>query len=145
MGAIGLSWSAAKSFVVEPPIAWSQSDRADWIAACRWIEANTPPEALFVTPKESDSFKWTAQRAEFVNLKDCPQDAAGVVEWNRRLQLMTQWSKSGVADGQYSADELRELLRQTGAEFVMARAEVPYDPAWKIYSNGTFQVFQLPH
>ncbi len=145
LGAIGLSWSAVKSFVVEPPIAWSQSDRANWNAACQWIEANTPPEALFVTPKESDSFKWTAQRAEFVNFKDCPQDAVGVVEWNRRLRLMTRWSEAGFADGQYSTDELRELRRQTGAEFVMARVDVPYDPAWKIYSNGTFQVFRLPH
>ncbi len=140
---LGLGWAVAEVRLFEPAIPWTRPVRADWLDACRWIAANTPADALFLTPIESDSFKWHAQRAEFVNFKDCPQDAAGIVEWNRRLQWIERWSKAGFADERYSVDELRELRRKTGAEFAMARLRVPYESDL-IYSNDTFNVFRLP-
>lgn len=139
----GLGWSVAKGPLAEPQFPWTHSARADWKDACRWIAQNTPENAMFITPLESDSFKWHAQRAEFANFKDCPQDAKSIVEWNRRLRLLNRWGEAGFADQRYSTDELLDLCRQTHAEFALARRRVPYE-ADLIYSNNTFNVFRLP-
>ena len=42
-------------------------------------------DALFLTPRMSQTFRWYASRGEVVNWKDIPQDAKGIVEWWRRL------------------------------------------------------------
>ncbi len=47
----------------------------DWMAVCGWIQANTPEDALFITPRYQQSFVWYSQRAEVVNWKNVPQDA----------------------------------------------------------------------
>ena len=64
---------------------------ADWTRTCSWIDINLPADAIVLTPRGSWAFKWYAQRAEFVVFKDCPQDAAGIVEWDRRRQLRGRW------------------------------------------------------
>ncbi len=140
---VGFGFAAIKEHLHEPPIPWTRQARADWKSACAWIAANTPADALFMTPIESDSFKWYAQRAEWVNFKDCPQDALGIVEWNARLKWIDRWSKAAFDDEQYSVEELQALRRKTKAEFAMARTRVPYE-ADLIYSNETFNVFRLP-
>lgn len=57
----------------------------EWLTLCERIRTETPPDSQFMTPKQSWAFKWYAKRAEYVSFKDCPQDAAGIVEWNTRL------------------------------------------------------------
>jgi hypothetical protein len=64
---------------------------ADWTRTCEWIDTNLPADAIVLTPRGSWAFKWYAQRAEFVVFKDCPQDAAGILEWDRRRQLRGRW------------------------------------------------------
>ena len=64
---------------------------ADWTQTCDWIDINLPAEAIVLTPRGSWAFKWYARRAEFVVFKDCPQDAAGIIEWDRRRQLRGRW------------------------------------------------------
>jgi len=139
----GFGFAAVKHQLQEPSIPWTHQARADWKEACAWIKQNTPTDSLFLTPIESDSFKWFAQRAEWVNFKDCPQDAAGIVEWNGRLKWIDRWSKAAFEDERYSREELKALRRKTNVEFAMARTRVPYD-ADLIYSNKTFNVFRLP-
>ncbi len=34
----------------------------EWIQVCAWIRENTPPDALFLTPRAQQTFKWYAQR-----------------------------------------------------------------------------------
>lgn len=60
----------------------------DWLNVCNWIRENTPTDAVFLTPRRSQSFKWRASRAEVVTRKDIPQDAAGIVEWSRRIRTI---------------------------------------------------------
>ncbi len=48
---------------------------------------NTPTDAVFLTPRLAQTFRWYAERAEVVNRKDIPQDAPGIVEWWRRNLL----------------------------------------------------------
>ena len=90
-------------------------------------------------------FKWFAQRGEFVNRKDCPQDAAGIVEWNDRLRQITKWSETSFAGDQaYSAEELRELVRQSaGVRYAIVRAVVRYD-ADLLYANNSYKILRLP-
>ena len=57
-----------------------------WVEVCDWIAANTPPDALFLTPRLNSSFKWRTGRPEVVNRKDIPQDAAGIVAWSERVK-----------------------------------------------------------
>jgi hypothetical protein len=59
---------------------------ADWIEVCDWIRDNTAVDALFLTPRDQQTFKWYAHRAEVVNGKDIPQDAARIVTWQQRYQ-----------------------------------------------------------
>ena len=65
--------------------------REDWTRTCSWIDTHLPPEAIVLTPRGSWAFKWYAKRAEYVVFKDCPQDAAGVLEWDRRRQARGRW------------------------------------------------------
>ncbi len=144
LGAVGLAWAVIATRVLPPPNQLPAAMRADWRDACRWVAANTPADTVFHTPFEAEAFKWFAQRAEYVNLKDCPQDAAGVVEWNRRMRLITKWSEKCFAgDETYSAEELRELVRQTGVRFAITRTRVRYD-ADLLYSNDTYKILRLP-
>ncbi|GDY10109.1 hypothetical protein LBMAG52_35950 [Planctomycetia bacterium] len=144
LGSVGLAWAVIATRVLPPSNQLPSPMRADWRDACRWVAANTPANTVFHTPFEAEAFKWFGQRAEYVNLKDCPQDAAGVVEWNRRMRLITKWSeKSFNDDDEYSADELRELVRQTGVCFAITRTRVRYD-ADLLYSNDSYKILRLP-
>lgn len=60
----------------------------DWLAACTWIRESTDAEALFITPRHQQTFKWYAERAEVVNWKDIPQDAKTLIEWATRINAV---------------------------------------------------------
>ncbi len=59
---------------------------ADWREMCQWAAHETPPDAVFLTPRLAQTFRWYAGRGEVVSRKDIPQDAASIVEWWRRMQ-----------------------------------------------------------
>ncbi len=119
--------------------------RASWHAACDWARESTPGDALFLTPSVTWAFKWYAQRAEYVTFKDCPQDAAGILEWNRRLNLLFDWSQRESAPGVgYSREALGRLHAETGITHVLARKGDlgPFEPA-PIYENEHYAVFRI--
>ncbi|MEK6261402.1 MAG: DUF6798 domain-containing protein [Planctomycetota bacterium] len=116
--------------------------RADWIGACRWIDQHLPTDALVQAPHNGWAFKWFAGRAEYVAFKDCPQDAAGIVEWNRRLLFLKKWYEDQYVDQFYSADELRGLRRETGITHLLTDRLGPLELE-PVYRNETFQVYDL--
>ncbi len=71
-----------------PPADAAIANVAAWRESCQWAAAETPPAAVFLTPRLSQTFRWYAGRAEVVNRKDIPQDAPGIVEWRRRNDLI---------------------------------------------------------
>ena len=106
------------------PLARVEID--DWREVCRWAAEETPPEALFLVPRQSQTFRWYAGRGEVVTRKDLPQDAPGIVEWWRRLTSVyrggdTQAPDESLAD--LGATRLRALGRQYGARYVVARPD----------------------
>lgn len=116
--------------------------RADWIDACGWINAHLPADAVVQAPHNGWAFKWFAGRAEYVAFKDCPQDAAGIVEWNRRLLFLKKWYEDQYVDQFYSADELRSLRRETGITHLLTDRLGPLELE-PVYRNETFQVYDL--
>ncbi|MBS0265520.1 MAG: hypothetical protein JSS02_26545 [Planctomycetes bacterium] len=116
----------------------------NWMAfvdACHWIDEHTPADALFLTGRMNVGFKWYAQRAEYVTWKDCPQDAAGILEWKRRLQQIKAWRAESAEDG-ISAEEAAALAADTGIDYVLTW----YTEAWQIepvYRNSALCVYRL--
>jgi len=121
-----------------PPATRRLDDLASWQDACRWIRDHAPPDAVCLAPRDAQSFKWYAERADVVNWKDVPQDAAGVIEWRRRLRDVYPVVDRG--DGprtlgspeQWSARRVREVAGRYGARYVLARSS-PALPLKRVY------------
>jgi len=121
--------------------AWSR--QPDWIAVCQWIDQHLPDDVVVQTPRSNYTFKWFAKRSEYVAFKDCPQDAAGIVEWNRRLQFLGKFYQDHFAAGSgYRTQDLRELSRQTGITHLLTDRLGPIEQA-PIYANGTYRLYDL--
>jgi hypothetical protein len=115
----------------------------DWKAACEWIRTNTAKDSQFVTPTESWAFKWYAQRAEFIAHKDCPQDAQGIGEWNRRLRFLRVWGEDHFSETGYSREDAINLGKETGSTHILSRRFGPFDlPV--IYENQTYRIYSIP-
>ena len=134
----------ATSHTDSTPPGYTQDQYADWQAACAWIKRETSQDALFLTPRESFAFKWMASRAEFVCYKDCPQDAAGILEWNRRLWWLHDWTLQSSTDGAYQDSDLEELRSETGCDFIVTRILGPFEtkPVWQ---GRIWQVIRIAH
>ncbi|MDA1213442.1 MAG: hypothetical protein O2955_13075 [Planctomycetota bacterium] len=132
-------WCA--SLFPSPADRMSAEQYTAWREACDWIERETPADALFITPNQSWGFKWYAQRAEYVNMKDCPQDPPHLVEWNRRLKLLANWGKRNFSGG-YTRKELQSLQNQTSADYLLAQHLGPMtiEP---VFQNKWYRLYSL--
>ena len=127
-------------------------DYADWRAACDWTAANTPPEALFITPKSSQTFKWHTERRELATWKDMPQDAAGIVEWWRRLvdlyglhsKAENEWTNAWRLDSlnERSPEQLVALAEKYGADYLLVEAELPLALPRR-FDNKSYAIYEL--
>ncbi len=121
-----------------------------WIAACHWIRDNTETDAVFLTPRHQQTFKWYADRAEVVNYKDVPQDVPHLKEWQTRFDRVFPPELGRIRITiQYS--ELEKFRQQYGAEYmVVDRRIAPYSmPLQKVYptawqTNDYYAVYRLP-
>ena len=114
ISAIGLAWPWRMPALTGPARAergMQGAELAAWRDVCAWIRANTPSHACFLTPLEAETFKWQAQRGQFVNWKDIPQDARGIVEWKRRIDL--------VVKTRGKPEALRQLAAEHGVAYVL--------------------------
>jgi len=118
---------------------WPAEYWTEFVTACEWIERNTPSDALFLTPRYNVGFKWYAQRAEYFTWKDCPQDAAGILEWKSRLGRMTRWQNR---EDRFSESALAGLQHETGVDFLLAVESNPY-PTRPVYRNRFFSVYAI--
>ncbi|QDT97009.1 hypothetical protein V144x_24800 [Gimesia aquarii] len=136
--------SAIYSAWTFPPVhKMSPAQRTDWIDACRWIKNHTPETALFLTPTHQSDFKWYAQRPEYVTIKDCPQDAAGLIEWNRRLKYLRKWGQNYYNNG-FDENAIRVLNNETKITHLLVKRLGPFTTLKPIYQNQTYKVYELP-
>lgn len=124
------------------PSRLSAQQYADWVDACRWVERETPRDALCYAANDGWALKWFAARADFLSHKDCPQDAPGIIAWNERFKQISQWTDRQLESG-FSHEELRELRRLTGIDYLITRKFGPIhlEP---VYRNRNYRVYRLP-
>ena len=117
--------------------------QADWLAACRWIQKNTPTDAVLYATNDNWSLRWYAERPEYFSFKDCPQDAASIVEWNRRSLVIYQWKLRVFADGRVSAEELSQLRKETGITHLVCGRFGPLERK-PVFGSANIWVYELP-
>jgi hypothetical protein len=123
----------------------------DWIEVCRWAQAATDQDAVFLTPRHQQTFKWYAERAEVVNWKDVPQDAVNLKEWYRRFFKIFP-RRLGTVRTTIQYDRLLEYRQRYSVPFMIVDRRVVgtnlplvkvYPTSWE--QNGTFAVYALPY
>jgi hypothetical protein len=131
-----------------PPADSRLADFKAWTDACDWIAENTSANSLFLTPRLNHSFKWRTGRPEVVNRKDIPQDARGILEWNRRIKDIYYYEGPaglvGPIDslGQLGDERVRQLAKKYGADYVLSdRSQLLSLP--RAYRNEEYVVYRI--
>lgn len=121
-----------------------QSTYDDWRGVCKWIRKETPSDSLWLTPRNQQTFKWNAQRAEVVCWKDSPQNAKDLVEWNRRVDLVFPRNELG---GPVPLNQARaiDLYNRFNFDYILLDRRVDITPLVLpiLYQNDTYAVFQV--
>ena len=117
--------------------------QADWQAACQWIRDTTPKDSVLYATNDNWSLRWSAERPEYFSFKDCPQDAASIVEWNRRSWVIYQWKLRAFADGRVSAEELAQLRQETGITHLVCGRFGPLESK-PVFGSTNIWVYELP-
>ena len=117
--------------------------QTDWVAACQWIRDKTPQGSVLYATNDNWSLRWYAERPEYFSFKDCPQDAASIVEWNRRSLLLYQWKLSVFADGRVSLEELAQLRKETGITHLVCGRFGPLERK-PVFGSANIWVYELP-
>ncbi len=139
----GVVFAVGLSRRPQAPSAYNAESFTEWKQACHWLKENTAAESLVYGPREGFALKWYSDRAEYVCFKDCPQDAAGITEWNRRLWVIHKWAETSYGDELFEDDDLRELHRQTGITHILTNRLGPFESA-PVYTNKRWQIYRVP-
>lgn len=124
----------------------------DWLRVCDWIREKTPTDALWLTPRRQQSFKWQTGRPELVSWKDMPQDANSLVEWSKRVEFCFKYDSEKVLQP-WTTEQLWELRRTYGIRYVLLdRRTINQTPPLLsiVYPepsdmNDSFAVFEFPN
>jgi hypothetical protein len=133
-----------------PPADRKLLSSRDWQEVCRFISENTPEDAVFLTPRAASTFRWYSNRAEVVSWKDVPQDAAGIVEWWRRMRDVHGYERHGSlvhwrsSLSEATPEELSRLARDYGATFVITESLPPLPLELVSPPNASYSVYRLP-
>lgn len=128
-----------------------KADFDDWYAACEWIAGSgeVSPDALFLTPRLSRTFRWYAQRREVVVWKDVPQSAREIVQWWWRVQDLHGTGLPLRSQRWYEplAEAGTEHIEQLGAKYhadyaIIDRTEPPLSLD-VVYCNRTYIIYRL--
>jgi hypothetical protein len=118
-----------------------------WLEMCGWIREQTPPDALFMTPRRQQTFKWYAERAEVVNWKNVPQGAGAIVEWWKRIQKLIPGRQYGYQS--LDLDKLESLMRLYKADYLVTAngSHFRFRQLRRVYpppgESSVFEVYQL--
>lgn len=122
-------------------------DYQAWLDATSWAAQNTPADAIFLTPRTSQTFRWYAGRGEVATWKDMPQDARGILEWWDRMlniygrdQTLGGWRYKTLAEVPVERLQGAGLLYQ--AQYALAEADPPL-PLPRVYANSAYVIYRL--
>jgi hypothetical protein len=121
----------------------------DWLDATEWIRRNTPPDALFLTPRGNQTFKWRTGHPEVITQKDIPQSARGIVAWRQRLDDVYGYTNEfGEPDmvkslGHHGTQRVLEIARKYSVDYVLTDTRrilgLPI-----VYLNEAYVVYRVP-
>ena len=116
--------------------------RADWVETLSWVRRNTPADAVILSTDSQWAVKWYAQREEYANYKDCPQDAESIARWRRRRAVMFRWSQAALADRRVTGEELAAFAAETGVTHLL------YARGWPVtvrpdFANDSYRVLRI--
>lgn len=140
----------ADRMLLQPPTTAETAslDMAQWRAVCQWAKDHTSPDSLWITPRYQSTFLWYSGRGEYVNQKNIPQDARGLVEWQKRMASIYAPSTRG-GRGQVSQLSWTEV-EAMGIDFVLLdRRDNDDIPPWPLvyplepHRNERFMVFRI--
>ena len=137
-------------------IQQQRSSHLDWVAVCHWARMSTPKDETFLTPRHQQTFKWYAHRAEVVNWKDVPQDAASLLQWNDRFEDVFPKQRGTISLGSMRVpigySHLRRYRDRYNVRMMIVdnRIATKRIPLVKVYpvsgqSNETYSVYELPY
>jgi hypothetical protein len=123
----------------------------DWLRVCDWIQGHTDENALWLTPRRQQSFKWRTGRAELACWKDAPQNAESLVQWGERLADAYQFGEKKILQP-WTDEKLWDLHKKYGIRYVLldrrvAKQSLPLLPLLYPSSNefnDNFAVFEFP-
>jgi hypothetical protein len=132
-----------------PPADAKMRDYGAWVDVCHWVTDNTPRDALFLTPRMAQTFKWRTGRSEFVTRKDIPQDASSLVEWFARLRRAHYYHSAGewypyrsLAHG--GTGRIEQLAKEYRVDYVVTDARRSLGlPV--VYRNEEYVVYVTGH
>ncbi|MEM6692184.1 MAG: DUF6798 domain-containing protein, partial [Planctomycetota bacterium] len=136
---------------LDQPIVIQRERYRDWLRVCQWARLSTSPDEVFLTPRQQQTFKWYAHRAEVVNRKDVPQDAASLVKWQTRFfDVFPRHLDHMRVSINYGS--LRRLRDQYDVRYMVVdrRISTLSLPLVKLYprndeENPTYAVYELPY
>ena len=127
----------------------------DWLDVCGWARRSSGEQEVFLTPRNQQTFKWFAQRAEVVNWKDVPQNPSALLEWYERFKevypsrIGNRRTANRVSIGYPSLLKLREKY---DVRYLIVDRRVTGEnlPLLRIYpmgteTNQTYAVYELPY
>lgn len=141
------------SSTVSERLQWRLSIRTPWDSLCAWVHAETPEDALFITPPYQDDFRVRAERAIVFDFKPFTYTASGAQEWRRRLDELTGGLRFELKGDRYeemrrgyrtlATVQVHALQERYGAEFIVRETSQPLElPA--VYANSGYVVYRKP-
>ncbi len=90
-----------------------------WREVCDWIQHQTPPDSRFLTPRNQQTFKWYAHRAELACWKDIPQDAESIVLWWKTFRVVYTPKVSRRGLGLWTDRSLVQFARRHEIDYIV--------------------------
>lgn len=128
--------------------------RKQWVKMCNWIKANTPADAVFLTPPANEGFTVLTNRSNVVEFKINPDGALQMDEWFARLKDLTgdqlptargldNRRPLNKAYGELNAEQLAALGRKYHAQFAVLpkAAQLPFPV---LYETEALKLVELP-
>jgi hypothetical protein len=142
-----------RSVIELPYFGYDHPRENDWTRFCRLVKAQTPADAVFVTPPHLGGFTMLAQRAEVANFKCTPSIEADLIEWKRRMDELagrqlrcSGWPDCGQAlaagYGALREDDFLRLARKYQARFVVTSQQRLGFP--ELLRLGDFLLYSVP-
>jgi hypothetical protein len=115
-----------------------------WSDVQLWVKANTPRDAIILTPPHREGFRVFSERAIVGEWKDGTQQFfswAFAREWDRRMGDLGG-GETPVYDG-FGAERVAMLARRYWADYAVAPAAsaLGFD---RLYENAEFCVYRIP-